>query len=148
MEHLSFFLQLFLAGFFGAILGWQRQHIGKAAGLRTFAFVSLGSCLFTILSIYAFNGDAGRVASQIVTGIGFIGAGTIIHQGKNIEGLTTAAGLWAVAAIGMAVGAGWYVESLMATVLMFILFIWDDDKVPFSSRKARMKRRRLTKWLS
>ncbi len=138
MQHVIFILQLLIAAALGVALGWQRQHIGKAAGLRTFAFVTLGSCLFTILSLNAFGGDGGRVAAQIVTGIGFIGAGTIIHQGKSIEGLTTAAGLWSAAAIGMAVGAEWFIEASLATIVMLVLFFWDDDQ-PFSLRFLNRK---------
>ncbi|MEK7083835.1 MAG: MgtC/SapB family protein, partial [Patescibacteria group bacterium] len=112
MIYLSFFGVLLLALLLGALIGWQREHIGKAAGLRTYALVSFGSALFTILSMQAIgDADPGRVAAQILTGIGFIGAGVIIHKHDNVEGLTTAAGLWATSAVGMAVGAGWYIHA-------------------------------------
>ncbi len=124
MIYLSFFGVLLLALLLGALIGWQREHIGKAAGLRTYALVSFGSALFTILSMQAIgDADPGRVAAQILTGIGFIGAGVIIHKHDNVEGLTTAAGLWATSAVGMAVGAGWYIHAIIATLLMFFLLI-------------------------
>lgn len=124
-----FLFQILLSLILGGIIGWQRQHIGKAAGFRTFALVSVGSTLFTILSLEAFAGDTARVAAQIITGIGFIGAGTIIHKKESVEGLTTAAGLWAIAAIGMAVGAGWYTESIIATSILFLILIFPDKKL-------------------
>ncbi len=125
---LLFFWKIILSLLLGGIIGWQRQHIGKAAGFRTFALVSVGSTLFTLLSLQAFGEETSRVAAQIITGIGFIGAGTIIHKKDSIEGLTTAAGLWAIAAIGMAVGAGWYFESFIATCILFLILIFPDKK--------------------
>jgi putative Mg2+ transporter-C (MgtC) family protein len=124
-----FLFQILLSLILGGIIGWQRQHIGKAAGFRTFALVSVGSTLFTILSLQAFVGDTARVAAQIITGIGFIGAGTIIHKKESIEGLTTAAGLWAIAAIGMAVGASWYMEAIISTFVLFLILIFPDKKL-------------------
>ena len=92
----------------GLIVGGERQRHEKAAGLRTLALVSLGAAIFTMTS-YAFvttTGDSGRVAAQIVTGIGFLGAGVIMHGNRRISGMTTAAIIWVMAAIGMTVGAG------------------------------------------
>lgn len=130
MEYVTFAFQILLAAFFGGILGWQRQHIGKSAGLRTFALVSIGSTVFTVLSLQAFpGGDLGRVASQIIPGIGFICAGTIIHKRDSIDGLTTAAGLWATAAIGMAIGAEKFIPAAIATTILFFLLIFPDKKV-------------------
>jgi len=124
MSYLVFLGQVLLAAALGAGVGWQREHIGKAAGSRTFALVSMGSTIFTLLSLHAFGPtDTSRVAAQILTGIGFIGAGTIIHKAGGIEGLTTAACLWAMAAIGMAVGAGWYWEAIIAAAVMFLILI-------------------------
>lgn len=128
MPYIIFLSQLLLAIILGAMIGWQRQHIGKAAGIRTYALVSLGSTLFTLLSLYGFTSDPGRVAGQILTGIGFIGAGTIIHKGGGVEGLTTAAGLWAMAAIGMAIGIGWYWQAAVATGIILLLLLIDDKK--------------------
>ena len=124
MSYLVFLGQVLLAAALGAGVSWQREHIGKAAGSRTFALVSMGSTIFTLLSLHAFGPtDTSRVAAQILTGIGFIGAGTIIHKAGGIEGLTTAACLWAMAAIGMAVGAGWYWEAIIAAAVMFLILI-------------------------
>lgn len=120
MEYINFLGQIVLALALGGIVGWQRHKIGAAAGMRTFALVSAGAALFTLLSVDAFSSDPGRVAGPIITGIGFLGAGTIIHKSGGIEGLTTAAGLWAVAAIGMAIGVGWYGQAVIATGLVFL----------------------------
>ena len=131
MEYIYFTGQILLAVFLGGILGWQRERIGKSAGPRTYGLVTVGSALFTMLSLTAFgDGDPARVAAQIITGIGFIGAGIIIHKdGGVIEGVTTAAGLWAVAAIGMAVGVGWYIQATIVTAIMLIVLIVDDNKL-------------------
>lgn len=126
MEYISFIGQMLLSATLGGIIGWQRERIGKAAGLRTYALVSLGSTLLTLISQYGFqNGtDPSRVAAQILTGIGFIGAGTIIHREGGVEGLTTAAGLWAVAAVGMAIGVGWYWQAIFTTLVMMIVLLF------------------------
>ena len=109
----------------GAI-GLERESRGQAAGLRTHILVGLGSALFTLVSAYAFvdaprtDIDPTRIAAQIVTGIGFLGAGTIIRQGFTVRGLTTAAALWIVAAIGMAAGAGYYSGAVVTTVVVLV----------------------------
>ena len=111
--------RLLLAALFGAFIGVEREYRAKEAGLRTHFLVCAGSALFTIVSICGFGGtgDPARVAAQIVTGIGFIGAGTIVMQKRYIIGLTTAAGLWTTAAIGMAAGCGMLVVAGVGTVL-------------------------------
>jgi len=115
-------LRLLLAALFGAAVGFERKQAEKPAGLRTLSLVSVGAAMFTIASLIAFPGaDPARVAAQIVTGIGFLGAGTILRSGLNVHGLTTAASIWAVAAVGIAVGAGMYVLSAVATLLMLII---------------------------
>jgi len=131
LNYLIFAGQIFLAIILGGVLGWQRERIGKSAGPRTYALVSAGSALFTILSMQAFGFDEpARVAAQVVTGVGFLCAGLIIHkEGGIIDGLTTAAGVWAVAAVGMAVGAGWYWEATIATFLLLLVLIFDDNKL-------------------
>jgi putative Mg2+ transporter-C (MgtC) family protein len=116
-------LRLVFALVLGGVLGLERERKDLPAGLRTFMLVSLGSCLFTILSLVAFPGsETARIAAQVVVGIGFIGAGTVLKtDGPNVHevrGLTTAAGMWSTAAIGMAVGAGYYWLALSATVLV------------------------------
>ena len=106
----------------GIVLGLERQFSNKDAGIRTYALVAGGSALFTVLSIYGFPGaDTSRVAAQIVTGIGFLGAGLIFRQGVNVQGLTTAAGLWTVAAIGMAAGTGFWGFAIVVTVIVLIV---------------------------
>lgn len=112
-------IRLILALILGFAIGFERKMRFKEAGPRTHTIVCLGSCLFTLLSIKAFEGsDPARIAAQIVPGIGFIGAGMIFYHKETIHGLTTAAGIWATAAIGMAAGAGWYVVSILATALI------------------------------
>jgi putative Mg2+ transporter-C (MgtC) family protein len=123
MEYLTFIGQATLSIILGGAIGWQRHHIGKAAGVRTFALMSVGSTLFTILSLNVFIVDPARVASQILTGVGFIGAGIIFHKKNTVDGLTTAAAFWSVAAIGMAVGAEWYIHAVIVTIFMFLILI-------------------------
>ena len=112
-------LRLFLGGMMGGLSGLEREFRAKEAGLRTHFIVALGSALFMIISQYAFGGryDAARVAAQVVSGIGFIGAGVIIFQKNVVRGVTTAAGLWVAAAIGLACGAGMYVVAVAATLM-------------------------------
>lgn len=105
-----------------ALVGWERLEAGRPAGLRTHVLVCLGSCLFMMLSasIAGQNYDPARIAAQVVTGMGFLGAGTIMRSGNVIRGLTTAASLWAIAAVGLAVGAGWYWGAVLFTAVQFI----------------------------
>ncbi len=123
-------LQLILAVFLGALIGLERQLAGKTAGVRTYALVSLGSALFSYMSKYGFvefwgvpGFDPSRIASQIVVGVGFIGAGLIVFHSERVKGLTTAAGLWVSAAIGMAVGFRLYSIAIFATILTLVIFI-------------------------
>ena len=112
-------LRLLVALVLGAIVGLERERQERAAGLRTVTMVSLGSCLFTIVGAYGFSQtDPSRVAAQIVTGIGFLGAGTIFLRKDLVRGLTTAATIWAVAAIGMAAGTAEYVIAFFTTLLI------------------------------
>jgi putative Mg2+ transporter-C (MgtC) family protein len=112
-------LRLLVALILGAVVGLERERQERAAGLRTVTMVSLGSCLFTIVGAYGFpNTDPSRVAAQIVTGIGFLGAGTIFLRKDLVRGLTTAATIWAVAAIGMAAGTSQYTIALFTTLLI------------------------------
>lgn len=101
-------------------IGWQRERVGKSAGLRTHILSGVGACVFTLLSIYAFPGwDTTRIASNVVTGIGFLGAGVIVHQNGNAHDLTTAASIWATASIGMTVASGAWLFAIGATVIMW-----------------------------
>ncbi|WP_239253463.1 MgtC/SapB family protein [Listeria ilorinensis] len=125
----EFLLRLFVASLLGAIIGLDREIRAKEAGFRTHFLVSLGSALIMIVSQYGFSEvlnnpnvsfDPSRVAAQVVSGIGFIGAGTIIIQKQFVRGLTTAAGLWATSGIGLAIGAGMYALGIGATILTLI----------------------------
>ena len=124
-------LRIVLAAGLGAAVGLEREVREREAGLRTHMLVAVGSALFTLVSAYGFSEffaqtgpvvpvDPTRIAAQIVTGIGFLGAGAIIRQGMNVRGLTTAATLWAVAAIGLASGAGYYFGAVATTVVVLI----------------------------
>ena len=127
----SYVLRALLAAVLGGLIGFERDVHGRAAGLRTHLLVSLGSALFTLVSIEiallaapeARVADPGRVAAQIVTGIGFLGAGAIIKKGFSIRGLTTAACLWIVAGIGMAAGAGLFEIALLVSLLSLITLV-------------------------
>jgi putative Mg2+ transporter-C (MgtC) family protein len=121
--------RLVAAAVLGAAIGVEREIHGHAAGMRTNLLVALGAAAFTVVSIYGFESPTGtpvdpsRVAAQLVTGIGFLGAGAILKDGASIRGLTTAAGLWTVAAIGMAAGTGSYVIAFGVTVIA-IVSLW------------------------
>ena len=122
-------LRLVLAAALGAAIGYQRERAGKPAGLRTHVLICVGSALFTLASIYGFGGitDPSRVAAGIVTGIGFLGAGAILHR-ENVkrgivEGLTTAASIWVIAGIGLAVGAGLYLLSVVTAAIVLIVLL-------------------------
>lgn len=121
--HADMLLRLVAAVLLGALVGYERERTGKPAGVRTHGMVSLGAALFTVVSIFGFglSTDTSRVAAQVVTGIGFIGAGAILHERGSVHGLTTAASLWVTAAIGLAVGVGMFSMSLITTVLVFLL---------------------------
>ena len=115
-------LRLMLAGFLGGLIGAEREYRAKVAGMRTHLLVAIGAALMLIVSRYGFDGqgDPSRVAAQIVSGIGFIGAGSIMVQRHAVHGLTTAAGIWVAAGIGMADAAGLYEVGIAATVLSLI----------------------------
>lgn len=121
--------ELVLSLMLGAVIGIERRRKGQIAGLRTFALISMGATLAMLISIYIpqeylglKNGDPGRIAAQVVSGVGFLGAGAIIQMKGSVRGLTTAAGIWMAACIGLAVGAGMYLVSILTTLLnIFIL---------------------------
>ena len=115
-------LELLLAAILSMVIGIDRERRDRPAGLRTHMMVGLGACLFTVLSIHAFpDADRSRVASNIVTGIGFLGAGTIIQRKGDVHELTTAASIWSTAAVGMAVGVGAWFIAIVATLLIWII---------------------------
>lgn len=122
--------RLILSMILGMIVGAERKRKGQIAGIRTFALISMGACLAMLLSIYVpqvylglKNGDPGRIAAQVITGIGFLGGGAMIHMKGAVKGLTTAAGIWMTAIIGMAVGIGMYMCSIGATILILITLV-------------------------
>ena len=116
-------IRLLLAAIFGAAVGYEREHSEKPAGMRTLALVSLGAAAFTLASIHGFglSSDPARIAAQVVTGVGFLGAGTILRSGLTVRGLTTAASIWAIAGIGVAVGTGMYILSAVGTFLILVI---------------------------
>ncbi|MDN5294135.1 MAG: putative Mg2+ transporter-C (MgtC) family protein [Eubacteriales bacterium] len=124
-------LRIMLAGIFGGIIGLERESLNKSAGFRTHILVCVGSALIMLVSEQIFlkyqglvNADPGRIAAQVVSGIGFLGAGTIMREGANVKGLTTAASLWAVAGVGLALGAGFYFLAALATGIIFLALVY------------------------
>lgn len=126
--HETYFLRIFTACICGFVIGYERSRRQKDAGIRTHVMVALGSALVMVVSKYGFadslamgmNADATRIASNVVTGVGFLGAGVIFVKDVSIKGLTTAAGIWATAGIGLALGAGMYTLGITATLFMVI----------------------------
>lgn len=122
--------RLVLSMILGAVVGYERKRRGQSAGVRTFSLISMGACMAMIISIYLpqeylglKNGDPGRIAAQVVSGVGFLGAGAIIQMKGSVKGLTTAAGIWMVAIIGIAVGVGMYLLSIIACVLIWFILV-------------------------
>ena len=127
----EFILRILLAAFLGALIGYERERRNQPAGLRTQMILAVGSALSMILSInlaYQFSpgsqsGDPARLAAQVVSGIGFLGAGAILHYGANVKGLTTATSLWTIAIIGLAVGAGHYLIGTATALLILLILV-------------------------
>ncbi|PWL58309.1 MAG: methyltransferase [Bacteroidales bacterium] len=151
VNNVSSVFKLVLSLVLGCCVGFERKRKGQIAGVRTFALISMGATLAMLLSIYVpqeylglKNGDPGRIAAQVVTGIGFLGAGAIIQMKGSVRGLTTAAGIWMVAAIGMAVGVGMYFLSIVATALILVILVlmerWEHHiSAGVESRIIRLK---------
>lgn len=125
---LSAIIRILLSLVLGACVGIERKTKGQMAGLRTFSLISMGACIAMMLSIYVCQetsglqrADPGRIAAQVISGIGFLGAGTIIQMKGSVRGLTTAAGIWIIAAVGMAVGCGLYLVATVATVMVLVV---------------------------
>ncbi len=146
LQTVDIFVRLVVALLLGMFLGVERAFAGKTAGMRTYALVSMGSALFIIVSIIIGEEYIGRtsfdplrMAAQIITGIGFIGAGLIIFRDKKLSGLTTAAGLWVAAGIGIAVGYGFFDIGIIVSLLTFMVFtiVWYFERIvrmlPWSS---------------
>ncbi|MFN4144942.1 MAG: MgtC/SapB family protein [Runella sp.] len=116
-------LKLLIAAGLGALIGIEREYHSKSAGLRTMMLIAVGATLFTLISIKV-GGDAGRIAANIVTGIGFIGGGIIFRENNRVVGITTAATAWATAALGMCVGSGFYeIATVSSGIVLFVLYI-------------------------
>jgi putative Mg2+ transporter-C (MgtC) family protein len=147
ITELDMVIRLVLGFAAGAILGFERSSRRQVAGLRTHILISMGATLLMLLSIWipqefmdTRNGDPGRIAAQVVSGIGFLGAGAIIRLGNNIRGLTTAASLWFVAAVGLAVGAGMYLAAAIAEVtgLVTLLLLGKFERRIFPSERFKI----------
>lgn len=124
-EQLEYFIRILLAGVCGAFIGFERRKRFKDAGIRTHLILSIGCAVIMIISKYAFSDildyDAARVASNIITGVGFLGAGVIFIKSGSVRGLTTAAGIWTTAAIGMAIGAGFYLLGIAVSIVLVLI---------------------------
>jgi putative Mg2+ transporter-C (MgtC) family protein len=133
-------LRLILAAFLGFLIGLQRSFSGHSAGERTHALVALGSATFALLSITEFEGgDPNRIAGGVVTGLGFLGAGMIWRrQEEGVQGLTTAAGIWVVGGIGLAVGTGSYLLGISVAILV-LLFLWLNKVLKIDERRQRRR---------
>jgi putative Mg2+ transporter-C (MgtC) family protein len=147
ITELDIVIRLGLSFLAGGIIGFERSSRHQVAGLRTHILIALGAALLMLLSIWLpqefnslKNGDPGRIAAQVVSGIGFLGAGAIIRLGNNIKGLTTAASLWLIAAIGMAIGAGMFIAAAAAEVLsLFTLVLLDRiEKKIFPAVRSKL----------
>lgn len=129
VQNLTFFIRLVLAAICGGMIGYERTNRGKGAGIRTHSIVSLASCLMMLVSKYGFYdmhvlGDGSRIAAQVVSGVGFLGAGMIYFNGRHsVKGLTTAAGIWATSGIGLSIGAGMYSMGILTSLLILAMQI-------------------------
>ncbi|MGE5529766.1 MAG: MgtC/SapB family protein [Patescibacteria group bacterium] len=137
--------RLLLSALFGGFIGLERESHGRPAGLRTHLLVAMGSCLVMLLSVYGFapswTRDPARLAAQVISGIGFLGAGTILREGITVKGLTTAASLWVVAGIGLAIGSGFYLGAVVTTALavMSLFFLEKLEKRYISPRALTLE---------
>ena len=139
---LSMVFKLLLAASLGAVIGYEREMQSRPAGLRTHVLVSMGACIFAMLAFAAYvgTGNEGIMASSIVIGIGFLGAGTILRQNNKIFGLTTAASLWLMASIGVAVATGFYLLAIAATVMGFFVLSIKPIEGTIHRKAKRAKR--------
>lgn len=139
---LDVFLRIILSCVLGGLIGMERESVNRPAGLRTHILVCMGSTLVMLTGIFMFNQyssitdlDPARLGAQVVSGIGFLGAGTILREGLTVKGLTTAASIWGVACIGLAVGSGFYLGSVVATLLVFIILFFFSKFEKYMSKK-------------
>ncbi|MGE3960636.1 MAG: MgtC/SapB family protein [Dehalococcoidia bacterium] len=128
-EEFTMLARIGIAAMGGALIGFERRQAGKSAGMRTLMLVSMGAALFTLVSIFGFQDhDPSRVASGVVAGVGFLGAGAILRDGRSVRGLTTAASVWVSAAVGAAAGTGLYIVALGTALLaVFVMWLWPHD---------------------
>lgn len=134
-NEVHFIGRIILSVILGALIGVEREAKGHEAGIRTFGFISLGSCIFGLLSLHVSHGDPGRIAAQIVTGIGFLGGGLIVKDQGIVRGLTTAAMVWCTSAIGLAVAFEFYVTSIFTTLIGLALL-----SIPHLNTHSRSKK--------
>ena len=121
MEYTEILLRLIFATVAGGLIGLEREVVHKPAGVRTHMLVSLGSALFVLITIDSLPSEAARIIAGVATGIGFLGAGTILKTKSEVHGLTTAASVWAVSAVGLAIGLGYYLMMLIAVILILVV---------------------------
>lgn len=147
-RYIEVFIKILVAFILGGVVGYERENKSRPAGLRTHILVAIGATLVQITSInyYRYYGvytsDPMRLGAQVISGIGFLGAGTILKEGLNIKGLTTAASVWTIACIGLAVGAGLYLEAIIATSFIYILLRWMkpvEDRILQNKRNIKLK---------
>lgn len=118
---LLFVARAVVAALLGALIGWEREQHGREAGVRTYAAISLGACAFGLISSHVSPADLTRIAAQVVTGVGFLGAGVILREKGRITGLTTAATIWATASVGLAIAFGMYILGVLTALIVFAL---------------------------
>lgn len=142
---LHFVVSVLLALLLGGIIGWEREHHGRAAGIRTYGAIAVGACVFGLISLHGlpslgiYTSDPSRIASNVVVGVGFLGAGVIFHKnGMETGGLTTAATLWSTAAVGLSVAFKMYTISVLVTLILFLM-LW-LPKLPWWSLISAKKR--------
>lgn len=140
-HYIEFLTRVVLAFLLGALIGWERERHGKHAGIRTYGAICLGACVFGLISAWVPGADPARIAAQVVTGIGFLGAGVIFQSGSSVEGLTTAASLWSVGAIGLAIAFGFYGIGILGTIVLFTTLYMPEMKW-WDRVSAKGKRRR------
>lgn len=145
-SYIEIVFRLVLSAIIGGVIGLEREYGNRPAGLRTHMLVTTASALIMLLSVEGFNdlvnpGDPGRIAAQVVSGIGFLGAGTILRTGYNVKGLTTAASLWACGGIGLAIGRGFYIGGITAAMIIFISL----SRLNLVEQKIHIKDRKILK---
>ena len=139
LRDLTFLARILLAGVLSFLIGWEREAQGSAAGDRTHALVGIAAAAFTSIGVERFPADAGRIIQGIVTGVGFLGGGMILKEAGSIRGLTTAAGMWAVASIGVMIGTGEYIMGVSLAALIGLVLA--KEKLPLLRRVGHIRQR-------